>query len=213
MTILDGQALDTRPRAPMEVGTRAMVDNINTSERIITVIAVPYEESAKVEYRGEVWDEVFTRGAFNSIMDRPNRIRVNRDHNKSRTVGKIVQFLPNRDDGLVAEVRVAKTDLGDETLALAEEDCLSASVGFAVLPSDQILNRQTRTRRVNAAILDHLSFVESPAYSGARVLTVRDDHAEFIDAATLPPLHTPSLDQAIAEMSALLEWSNARLNK
>jgi HK97 family phage prohead protease len=211
MTTIDDLAIVGQPRAPIEWGLRAVVDNIDYGQRIVTVVAVPYEEAAQVLYRGEVWNEVFTRGAFSSIMEKPNRIRVNRDHDKSRTVGKIMQFIPERQDGLIAEVRVAKTELGDETLSLAAEDCLSASIGFGVLPSDQILDRQARTRRVNAAILDHLSFVESPAYAGAGIENVRA--GETIAAATLPPLHTPNLDQAISEMSDLLAWTNARLNR
>ncbi|ODR15616.1 hypothetical protein BHQ23_32900 [Mycobacterium gordonae] len=204
--------VEDQPKAPVELRSAA-VDDIDYAQRMITVIAAPYEQEALVQYRGELWKEIFTRGAFNSIMDKPNRIRANRDHNKTRTVGKIVRFIPGRDEGLIAEVRIAKTDLGDETLALADEDCLSASVGFAVRPSDQMLDRRNQLRRVNAAILDHLAFVEDPAYDGAKVLEVHDNHVSFIDAAGLPRLRTPNLDQELAEMAALSEWSKARLNK
>lgn len=203
--------VDERPKAPVELRTAA-VDNIDFRERVITVIAAPYEQEALVEYRGEMWREVFTRGAFDAVMDRPNRVRANRDHNKTRTVGKIVQFLRGRDEGLVTEVKIAKTELGDETLALADDDCLSASVGFAVRPSDQALDRRTRLRRVNVAILDHLAFVEDPAYVGAEVLGVRGNQADFAAAAVHPP-RTPNLDQELAEMAALSEWSKARLNR
>lgn len=211
MTI-DDLSVDDQPRAPIELRA-AHIDSVDFAQRIITVIAAPYEQETLVPYRGEMWTEVFTRGAFNGVIDRPNRIRVNRDHDKSRTVGKVVQFLRDRQDGLVAEVRVAKTLLGDETLALADEDCLSASVGAAALPSGMVMDRSNKTRRINRAFLDHVALVEDPAYTGAKVLSVRDGHSAIIDTAALPPLVTPNLDEAVAEMRDILKWTSERLNK
>ena len=184
------------------------VEGVDFAQRLITVIAVPYEQSTQVEYRSEIWNEIFTRGALDGVAGAPHRVRVNRDHNKTRTVGKVVHFDP-RPEGLVAEVRVAKTSLGDETLALADEDMLSASVGFGVRPSDQSLDRRMMTRRINKAYMDHLSFVESPAYSGAQVLSVRDTGGG--EAAQLAPLRTPNLDQFAAD--DVLRWASERLNK
>jgi hypothetical protein len=56
--------------------------------------------------------------------------------------------------------------------ALADEDMLSLSVGFACPSSGQQLDRRSMTRRITTAYLDHLSFVESPAYEGAQLLSV-----------------------------------------
>lgn len=156
----------TRPSLETRSAGTASVDN-----RIITVVAVPYEQPAQVLYRGEVWTESFARGAFTGIEQQAGRIRVNRDHDKSRTVGKIIAF---RDDpnGLITEIRIARTALGDETLALAAEDMLSASIGFAVPTGGAQLDTRNRTRRVNRAILDHLALVESPAYENASVVGV-----------------------------------------
>ena len=196
--------------APIEhryAGVR--VDGVDFAQRLITVIAVPYGEPALVEYRSEVWNEIFERGAFNSVTGAPHRVRVNRDHNKTRTIGKVVQFWPDRDEGLVAEVRVARTPLGDESLALADEDMLSASVGFGVRSTDQVLDRATMTRRIKNAYLDHLSFVESPAYVGAQVLSVRDNTGG--EAAKLDPIRTPFLDSFAAD--DVLRWASERLNK
>lgn len=204
---------DQLVRAPIELRS-AQLDGVDFAQRIITVIAAPYEQEALVPYRGETWTEIFTRGAFDSVMDKPNRVRVNRDHDKTRPVGKVVQFLRARGDGLVAEVRIAKTPLGDETLALADEDCLSASVGAAAVPGDIAFDRSNKVRRVNRAYLDHVAFVQDPAYSGARVLSVRDGHSQIIDTATLPPFApTPTLDQAVEEMRAILQWTSERLNR
>ena len=71
--------------------------------------------------------ESIAQGAFDGIERRANRVRVNRDHELQRTVGRAVTFHPSREDGLVAELKIAKTELGDETLQLADEGILDAS--------------------------------------------------------------------------------------
>lgn len=196
------------PRAPIEIRQAAAVQSVDFAKRLITVIAVPYEEPALVEYRGEVWSEIMERTAFMGIEKRPNRVRANRDHNKTRTFGKVVRFWPDAEPGLVAEVRAAQTPLGEETLILADEECLGASVGFGVPPACQQLDRSTMTRRIKTAYLDHLAFVESPAYEGAKVLSVR----ETPDLpAPSTPLITPNLDDAMND--DLLRWMTERLNK
>lgn len=178
------------------------VAGVNFAQRIIELIAVPYDEKAPVEYRGEMWIESFDRHAFDGIEKRPNRVRANRDHDERRTVGKAINFWPSRTEGLVAAVRIAQTPLGDETLALADEDCLSASVRYSVSGRDVELNRANRSRRVKRAFLEHLAFVASPAYLGAGVLNVRSAMHPLL-ASELPPLVTPALDE-------LREWLQAR---
>ena len=66
-----------------------MVD-VDQATRIITTICVPYEQAANVVLRGQMWSEVFTRGAFAGIGQRANTIRVNRDHDRTRTIGKVI---------------------------------------------------------------------------------------------------------------------------
>jgi phage head maturation protease len=175
---------------------------VNFAQRIIEVVAMPYNEPALVEFRGEMWEESFEPGSFDGIEKRPNRIRANRDHDRTRTIGKAIKFWPSRDEGLVAEVRVAQTPLGDETLALADEDVLAASAGWAARGRDQVFNRQDRTRRIKRAFLDHIAFVAHPAYAGAGVLSVRAG-GDPVSAADLPPLVTPNLDE-------LLNWQRSR---
>jgi phage head maturation protease len=186
-------ASEEAPAAPVEFRS-SNVAGVNFKNRIIDLIAVPYDEEAPVEYRGEMWKESFLRGSFDGIEKRPNRVRANRDHERTRTVGKVAAFHPSRAEGLVAEVRIAKTLLGDETLALADEDCLGASVGFAVRGSDQELNRRARSRVIKRAFVDHLAFVSDPAYLGAEVLSVRNA-SQSPAAADLPKLVTPDLDE------------------
>jgi HK97 family phage prohead protease len=176
--------------APLQFRSSS-VASVNFAQRVIEFIAAPYEEEALVEYRGEMWKESFLRGAWDGIENQPNRVKANRDHDGRRTVGKIVNFWPSRREGLVGAARIVQTPLGDETLALTDEDCLGASVGFAVAGGDQELDKANRRRRIKKAFMDHLAFVPDPAYSGAGVLSVRSSLAV-----------TPALDELVAFMQA-----------
>jgi hypothetical protein len=80
------------PPAPVEF-RQSTVTGVNFGQRIIEVIAAPYDETAVVEYRGELWNESFDRHAFDGIEKQPNRVRANRDHDRQRTIGKVVNFL------------------------------------------------------------------------------------------------------------------------
>lgn len=206
-----------RPRYPIELRD-AKLAGVNYTQRIIEVVAVPWEQETVAVYRGQIWREVFQRGAFDGLEKRPNRVRVNRDHDSTRTVGKMVAAHPSAREGLIAELRIAQTPLGDETLALADEDCLSPSVGFAAGGAGQQLIRNPATRapqsramelvepshrdklplrRIVKAFLEHIGLVPDQSYDNAGVVAVRSaDTPDYSLAAHLPPsLPTPSLDE------------------
>lgn len=145
---------------------------VTVTDRVITVIAVPYEEPAVVNFRGAVWTEVFDRNAFRDGADPGRRVPVNRDHDRTRLVGKVVGFDTTDRRGLLVSIRIANTELGDETLALAAEDMLSASVGFSVPKGGEQLDHDRMTRRVLRANLDHIALVSQPAYPGAVITGV-----------------------------------------
>jgi HK97 family phage prohead protease len=187
---------ETRP--PIEF-RNAPVIGVNFAERTVELIVTPYEEEAVVEYRGELWQESFLRGAWDGVEKRTDRIPANRDHEHARLVGKAIALHPSRIEGLVGEVRMADTPLGHETLELASEDMVSASAGFGVRGSDQVLDRPYR--RIKRAFLDHIAFVAAPAYAGARVLAVRDEGTQRT-AADLPALVTPNLDEVLSWMTS-----------
>jgi HK97 family phage prohead protease len=144
---------------------------VSFPDRIIELIVMPYEEETVVEHQGRMVREVFSRGAFSGIERRANRIRVNRDHDVTRTVGRAVR-LHNRDDGLVAELRIAQTPLGDETLTLAHEEILDASAGFLPMADGEQWEGRS-LRRLVKAWLGHIAMTPDPAYEGAKVLAVR----------------------------------------
>ena len=183
--------------------------NVDRGQRIIELIAVPWDQTAEVFWRDDVWTEVFRRGAFNGIESRAGEVRVNREHIKGNTVGKIIEFDPAHVDGLFARVKVVKGSKGDELLDLAEDDMISPSIGYrAQKPSDVRLNKMTRTREVLNAFLDHLGMVEDPAYKGAKVLAVRGEPSglEVVDEGPLPA--TPLLDQFAND--PILQWARER---
>lgn len=189
-------------RPPLEVRNASEVTGVDVRQRIIEVVAVPYNQEAPVPYRGDIWMESFERGAFDGIETRSTPIMVNREHKKGDTVGKVMQWWPERTEGLVAEVKVARTLRGDETLALAEDGMIRASIGFGVRLRDQILDRTTMKRRIHKAFVDHLGFVEDPAYTGAEVLGVRGSEANIF-AAELPPItERPAVDELAAWLAS-----------
>jgi HK97 family phage prohead protease len=154
----------------------AVLADVDTRQRLITLLAVPWDQEAEVPWRGEMWNEVFRRGAFNGLEDHVGRVRVNREHKVGDTVGRLVFADPKAEDGLITRAKIAASTRGDDTLALAEDDAISPSVGYRIHdPADININRRTKFREVVKAFLDHLSLVEQPAFAGAHVLEVRED--------------------------------------
>jgi HK97 family phage prohead protease len=188
----------------------ATLKDVDFKQRLITVIAVPWEQEAEVLWRGERWREVFSRGAFNGLEESAGRVRVNREHDEADTMGKVVQFDTQDPQGLIAVTRIAKTPRGDETLQLADEDMLSGSITFFVKKaSDVELHRQRMLRRVKRAFLRHLSFVAAPAYEGAQVLAVRAG-SSGLPVVETPLPETPNLDEFVHD--DVLEWARRRLS-
>jgi HK97 family phage prohead protease len=165
-------ALTTRTAGPIEIRSAPEPVDVSLAQRLIELIVMPYERPALVEHKGRMIEEVCSPGAFDGIQRQGNRVRVNRDHKRERTVGKALAFFPDSPEGLVAQVKVARTPLGDETLALAEDGCLDASAGFGVKPNGERWETRDR-RRLTSLYLDHIALTPDPAYVDANVLAVR----------------------------------------
>ena len=170
----------------------------DVTKRVITVVAVPYDEDAECcDPSGREYVESFDRHAFRGIEKRTNRIPVNRDHDNRRLVGKVAVFHPNRREGLVSELRMSPdVPLADETLALARDDVLSASISFGVKDDGVVWSDRGRRRRVVTAFLEHIALVPDPAYAGATVLDVR--HRGDVAPTPATVADTPRLQQALA---------------
>jgi|SRR5579875_583137 len=201
----------------------AAIADMSFSERVIKVIAVPYEQPTVVPYRGDVWQEVFERSAFQGFDPLNPRQRVvpvgavlrapAYDHDGGQLVGKVGATYPDRSDGLVLDLNIARTAAGDDTLELANNGMLYPSVGFGVrVPSsDQQLDRRNKMRRVKKAFLDHVSMVPTPAYQGAEVLQVRAD-GTMANGGEVPPLPaTPALDEILSD--PVFSWATERLGR
>ncbi len=178
----------------------ASIGSVDVKQRLIDLIAVPWDQEAEVPWRGEIWREVFRRGAFDGLEDSVGRVRVNREHVKGDTVGRLVSADTQAEQGLLVRAKIARTPRGDETLELADDDMISPSVGYRVKQPDHIrLNSRTKMREVLKAFLDHLGMVESPAFAGAQIVAVRAEQA----TNEPPPPYVAKLESAWADPAYL----------
>jgi HK97 family phage prohead protease len=156
------------------------------------VIAVPYNQETVVPHEGRVIAESFAPGSFTGIERRASRVRVNREHDRMYTCGKAVAFHPSRTEGLVADIVMFRTSLGDETLELAADGGLDASIAFAPFCGHEGWSSDRRSRRISKAWLAHIAMTSEPAYEGAQVLSVRN--GEIVGEVVAVPSGTPNFD-------------------
>lgn len=177
---------------------------VDFEERTIEVIAVPYGQEIDVEVQGKQMREVMEPGVLRDIDPSKSHITVNRDHSYERTVGKIIELRHDDPRGAIAVTKISSTSLGDETLQLAHDGILRASVAAAINRSGmEIRNGLRRVFRI--AMLDHVAMLPNAAYKGATVLAVRS-------APEVSDVEMPNLESvlAIAGMSDLIRGrSNA----
>jgi phage head maturation protease len=191
-------------------GTEYQVADVNFPKRIVTVVAMPYEQPARIVEGGRAFTEVVSRNAFDGIEKRAGKVRANRDHSWDKPVGKVVGFHPSRKEGLVAEVKISATNLGDDTLRLCDDDVLSASAGFGLLRRDdgrvwddaEVWEQSRSVRRLNRLWLDHLALVPNPAYADATVIDVRGT-VEIPAGVATPNRRRLLLEQQREELEAL----------
>jgi HK97 family phage prohead protease len=166
--------LEFGPRGPIEIRSAASID-VAANGRTIELVAVPYNSEAIVDYRGRTIVETIANTAFARVNMQPNRDRMRafRDHDRSKVVGRVAHLDPFDPVGLRAEIRVSRTRLGDETLALADDGIIDASVAFAIPDKDGEDWHGLDRRTVRKAWLDHIALTADPAYIDARVLGVR----------------------------------------
>lgn len=190
MTLID---VDDRPRAPVEIRSTITDMTVDWAERTIELVAMPYDQDAAVLVHGRAVVESCAPGAFDGLERRANRVKVNRDHDLQRTIGRAVGLYPNRPEGLVAKLRIApKLQLGDDTLALADDKALEASVGFAVMPGGERWLEGRSRRRLERLFLDHIALVPEGAYD-AQVIDVR-----ALQLAPVEYVPTPNVDEVLA---------------
>ena len=195
--------VDDKPRAPVELRVAGELE-VRYADRRISLVAMPYDVDAAVVVHGRAVVESCAPGAYDGVERRVNRVKVNRDHDIHRTVGSAVALHPSRAEGLIAELRIARTALGDETLALADDHALESSVGFAVMPGGERWLEGRSRRRLERLFLDHISLVPEGAYD-AQVLDVRG--ATTITEPS-DEILTPNLDEVLTWLRSLTQPSD-----
>lgn len=191
------------------------VVDVSYPKRTVTVIVSPYESPTMVHTANGSFVEVVSRGAYDGVQRRAGKIKANRDHKWERLAGRVTGLYPDRDEGLVADVRMFKTPLGDETLELCADQGLAASAGLALMHEDgltgpvkrgaEVWERNRSIRRLNELYLDHVAFVPDPAYEDATVLEVRHSQDQGGDGLLLvtPNRDRLELDRLRAEMALI----------
>lgn len=175
----------------LEYRTAGATLDVRHPERVIDIIAVPYDEEVRVVHGGRWIIETVAPGSFAGV---DGDVLVNRSHDRERPLGRVVKFHPGDPRGLRTELRIAKTSDGNDILELASEGLLGASVGFAPLPGGEAYSPDRQRRRITKAFLGHVALTGDPAYLGARVLAVRTT-----PEAPTSRVSTPILDRILLE--------------
>jgi HK97 family phage prohead protease len=191
--------MEAEARTPLELRAAQTVE-VQRPQRIVTVLVAPYEEPTPILRQNEWIVETIARGAYEGIEPRARRVKVNRDHQLDKTCGRAIALYPSRQEGLVAELRISETPLGDESLALAADGVLDASAGFR--PIQQSWNPQRTERRVERAWLSHIALVPDPAYD-APVLDVRSSTGALAQPLSEEAMGTPRLDAVLARLAEM----------
>ncbi|MDQ1202841.1 HK97 family phage prohead protease [Rhodococcus sp. SORGH_AS_0303] len=177
----------------IEIRTAA-IGGVDEQKRIISGLAVPFGQTANVGY-----PEEFARGAFAD----DTVVTVHANHGGFKRGELPVGVLTasrNREDGFYVECRIANTARGDEVLELARDGILQYfSVGF--VPGEHQMRGETVVR--TKATLCEVSLVETPAYSGAVIESVRSAATE--GNTDMTPEEQAKLNAAESEVAALRE--------
>ena len=138
---------------------RAVVD---TDERTITGIAVPYDQEIAISNNTY---ERFAPGAIQSIDD------VKLFWNHDEPIGKVIQGRETA-AGFEITAYISETPRGEEVLTLLRDGVLNKfSVGFIPVENERNDNVVVRT----LVDLKEVSVVPFPAYSGANISEVREE--------------------------------------
>ena len=146
-----------------ELLTRAIpgaTQDVRFAQREIDVLAVPYNRPLPAwDPRHGRYLEAHAPGSFDGIERRANRVKVLRNHDLERPVGRAKAFNTREASGLLATLSVSKTAAGDETLALAEDGVLEVSIGFAAMPDGEQWNQDRSEVLRTRSFLGEISFV------------------------------------------------------
>lgn len=206
--------------------------SIRGDGRTIYGLAVPFGALTSVNDREGSYEEQFQYGAFTQTINRGalHRVKLRVLHDKTSTSGVAVEL---RQDpaGLIAAMRVSKTQRGDEMLELVRDGALDQfSVGFRPVKTlwsdlgDVFGARSNPARGASATRTEvqllEISVVDFAAYDAALIGGVRNtsDGASPVEpteepgAQPIEPTHPGASWQHIQNVRAFTERL-ARLHK
>jgi HK97 family phage prohead protease len=140
---------------------------ITFTERLVTILAVPFGQAVTVDDGAGPYREAFS--PMVDVEQLRDRLPALLHHDPRRPFGH-VESITRTPAGLHASIRAARTADGDEALELAAAGVLFPSIGFT----------STRDRAAagvtwrDAIVLHEISLVTFQAYPGAAVTAVRD---------------------------------------
>jgi len=144
------------------IETRDFRGIVDTDQRTITGIAVPYGQEIEIANNTS---ERFAPGAITTIDD------VKLFYNHDEPIGKVVEGRET-DEGFEITAYISETPRGEEVLTLLRDGVLNKfSVGFIPVENERDGNVVVRT----LVDLKEVSVVPFPAYSGANISEVREE--------------------------------------
>jgi HK97 family phage prohead protease len=137
------------------------IRSVDSERRIVSGIAVPYNQVANIGYYNE-------RFAPNSVTMADN---VQLFWRHQEPIGKILSSR-NTDEGFEITAYISKTARGDEAYTLVRDGVINKfSVGFQSIEDEEAGDNTIVRKKV---LLREVSLVPLPAYEGANVLNVRE---------------------------------------
>lgn len=155
--------------------------------RTLTVACVPFDDPSPVSDDGHtIYVEQFDRGAFERVVRTPHRTSLYLEHDPDTQL-TIARQLREDPKYLIGVFPVAPSDDGDEALEQIRSNRFAGvSLGFVAGDHDgdnPIINGVTHRRRVKA--LREVSLVKEPAYTDAKVLSIRSRSAAAVERERL----------------------------
>lgn len=168
--------------------------------RTIDVCIVPYGET--IEHndglggvpKGVAYREQWAPGSFNDQTVAGHRLKVFMNFEYERGVANLVGkgiALREQPDGLHGTFRALDNEAGSTALELVKDGILDG-VSVEARPKKSVRTHDGIVRRVRAHLVN-VALCRDPAYSGARVIAVREEANPIFDEELLPLEIDPEL--------------------
>lgn len=164
---------------------------------VVRVLAVPFGETLSMW--GGMFHEEVSPDVTVQMRDSQSLPIIWRH---DEVIGSWSKKLVHTDQGLEATGRISDTTLGRDVLTLLRDQASTgASIGFRVIDSHQEKRGDVTVDVLDAIELLEISLTPIPAYSQARVLSVREQNGDTMPTA--PAAETPIVDVGPAVREAI----------